>query len=146
MPSAPYAITDAATVRANLVTNCQGNFTDLYSRFDTATLSAVEWLSNSYTPTHASSTSFTIPSDVTTTFTEGRRVRADLAGGAVYGTIASSSYSTVTTVILEEAVLDNTLSAVYLGILSGSEPSRSFPASSIGMCDQVILAVEMFAR
>jgi hypothetical protein len=146
--AAPYAITDGATVRVNLVTNCQGNFTDLYSKIDASTVNATEWVPNSFTPVYSSATTFTIASDVTGTFVTGRRVKLTLDSGAVYGTISTATFTTETEIVLAESVLDATLSQVYLGIITPYSSSGSFPFSSFlaGASDQIIFATEVFAR
>jgi hypothetical protein len=59
-----------------------------------------EWINLQYTHTYASATSFTIAStDVTSTYTVGRRIRAvGSSTGTIYGVITASVFSTNTTV------------------------------------------------
>lgn len=71
-------------------------------------------------PTYISTTSFSLLGDQTNDFHVGRRLQFQTTGGTVYGTIASSVYTTLTTVTMTMdtgMVLDAGLSAVYLSIL-----------------------------
>jgi hypothetical protein len=70
------------------------------------------------TPTYVSTSSFTLVGDQTSTFQPGRRIKATVTAGTVYGFILSSTFSSVTTVVLESAVLDSGLSAVAYGLVS----------------------------
>ena len=83
-----------------------------------------EWLAQP-TPTYVSGTSFAVPGNLTTTFQVGRRVQAQINSGFIYGTISSSAFTSVTTVVLvnDSGSLDNTLSAVSVGLLGEVNPS-----------------------
>lgn len=73
------------------------------------------------TPAYLSATQFRIASaDYTATFTPGRRVRAQVTAGTIYGTVTSSTYSTDTdvTVAWDGTQMDSGLSAVWYSILS----------------------------
>jgi len=81
------------------------------------------------TPTYISATSFSLATDLTTTWTPGRRVKATVTAGAlVYGTIKTSVFTSVTTITIDDDVLDSNLSAVAYGTLTATAVSRSLPA------------------
>lgn len=66
--------------------------------------------------TYVSATSFTVTGDQTAHFTTGRKIKADCGvDGYKYGTVASSSYSTNTTVTIDESVLTSNLDSVQAG-------------------------------
>lgn len=93
-----------------------------------------EWLAFSDTPTYVSATQFTVPGNLTARYSVGRRVRASVTAGTVYGTIASSAYTTLTTIslILDSGSLDSGLTEVDIGILNSSNPSLpAYPSVSI---------------
>lgn len=72
--------------------------------------------------TYISTTSFTVVGDQTTIYNAGRRIRATLTSGYVYGAVSTSTYSSVTTVNLTSASdnLDDTLTKIYYGISADS--------------------------
>lgn len=84
---------------------------------------AAEWLIQADTPTYVSATSFTVPTDKTSVYSAGRAIQAHGAGYTLTGTIQSSTYSTLTTVVVVWASgsLDSTVSAVAVGLLQGSQ-------------------------
>lgn len=84
-----------------------------------------EWQEWGDTPTYVSGTQFTVPGNLTSRYTVGRRVRASVSAGTVYGTIANSVYSSLTTVTLalDSGALDSGLSEVDVGILNPAFPS-----------------------
>lgn len=85
-----------------------------------------EWLAQALTPTFISTVSFSLVGDQTTNFQPGRRVKAPVTAGTVYGTIATSVFGAVTTVTLDMdtgMVLDSGLSAVFLSILRADHQS-----------------------
>lgn len=88
------------------------------------------------TPTYIGATQFSLVGDQTTNFEVGRRVKATVTAGTVYGTIKTSVFGAVTTVTLTEqsGSLDSGLSAVYYSVLSvaGDNKPRSdaIPVSS----------------
>ena len=89
----------------------------------------------SYTAAYASGTSFTINgSDVTSVYHAGRRIKLTASTpGTIFGTIASSSFSTNTTVNVtwDSGTLSNeTISNVYIGALS--KTNSSIPTEIIG--------------
>lgn len=68
---------------------------------------------------YVSANTFTVGSDRTSEFVPGRRIKADCGvDGYKYGTVESSSYSSVTTVVLIESVLTSNLTTVLYGIVS----------------------------
>lgn len=87
-----------------------------------------EWMMWGDTPTYVSATQFTVPGNLTSRYTVGRRVRASVTAGTVYGTITNSAYTSLTTVTvsLDSGSLDSGLSEVDVGILNPANPS--FPA------------------
>jgi hypothetical protein len=100
---------------------------DVSGALDSVTSASVsEWVVTSLTPTFISATGFSLTGNQTATYSVGRRIRATISGGAlVYGTIISSSFSSVTTVnvIMDSTSLDSGLSAVDVGIISYTNPS-----------------------
>ena len=89
----------------------------------------------SYTAAYASGTSFTISGvDVTSVYHAGRRIKLTASTpGTIFGTIASSSFSTNTTVNVtwDSGSLSNeTISNVYIGALS--KTNSSIPTEIIG--------------
>lgn len=73
--------------------------------------------------TYVSATQFTVPSDRTADYTQGRRAKAVLTGSVIYGTITGAVFSSVTTVTVNwdgSGALDNTLSSAQLSILTTS--------------------------
>ncbi len=89
----------------------------------------------SYTAAYASGTSFTINGvDVTSVYHAGRRIKLTASTpGTIFGTIASSSFSTNTTVNVtwDSGTLSNeAISNVYIGALS--KTNSSIPTEIIG--------------
>jgi len=99
-----------------------------------------EWIefgdgSGSYTAAYASATSFTINgADVTSTYHAGRRIKLTASTpGTIYGTIASSSFSTNTTVNItwdSGSLANEAISNVYIAALS--KTNSSIPTDIIG--------------
>lgn len=82
-----------------------------------------QWFDWGHTPTQASATTFKIPTNLTSTYSVGRRLK--LYGsvmGTFYGTITASSYAapdtTITVSIDGGSSLTNNLSRVYTSILT----------------------------
>jgi hypothetical protein len=87
---------------------------------------AGQWASSGVTPTYVNSTSFTLSGDQTNEFHAGRREQFTVTSGTVYGTIASSAYTTLTTVTMtmdSGDALDSGLSAVNHSILRADKPA-----------------------
>lgn len=83
-----------------------------------------QWV-NGPTPTFVSTTQFTLVGDQTTNFHVGRRIKASVTAGTVYGTITVTAYTTLTTVtvVLDSGALDSGLSAVLYGLLTVTNPA-----------------------
>ncbi|MEM5294252.1 tail fiber domain-containing protein [Burkholderia sp. JPY481] len=81
---------------------------------------APEWLNYGFTLSYVSSTVFSTAGDQRQTFTVGRRVRAIVTAGAIYGTIASVVYtsSTAVGVTWDSGALDSGLSEVDIHIVN----------------------------
>lgn len=94
---------------------------------DTST-TADQWIASGATPTYVNANKFTLAGDQTSTFEVGRRVKATVTSGTVYGTITASAYDALTTVtvVLDSGVLDSGLSTVSYGLLTNS--NNSIPA------------------
>jgi hypothetical protein len=84
-----------------------------------------EWIDRGETPTFATTASFTLAGDKSTTYHAGRRIKASDSTNTLYGTIASSTYSATTrvSVTLDSGQFTSSLSAVAVGILSFTNPS-----------------------
>jgi hypothetical protein len=98
---------------------------DIRSWYETA-----EWVDYGYTPTYASTTSFTMSGDKTAFFLVGRRIKMTDAT-TLYGTIATSSFgggNTTVTVTMDSGSLSASLTAVALGIVSTSGTGTSLPS------------------
>jgi hypothetical protein len=91
-----------------------------------ATVSIDQWVTSGVTPTYVSGTQFTVQGDQTTAFHVGRRIKATVTAGTVYGYISASAYTSLTTVtvVLDSGSLDSGLSAVQLGLLTRINPSQ----------------------
>ena len=90
---------------------------------------SAEWINLGHTPTYVSTVSFTIPTDVTTAYHAGRRMKFTDAS-TLYGTISTSVYSspnTTITVVLDSGELSASLTEVAFG--SASKTNSSIPAS-----------------
>jgi hypothetical protein len=93
---------------------------------DSSQIVSAEWIASGAVPTYSSATTFTTPGNTTTTFQPGRRVKATVTAGTVYGTVFTSTFGVSTTVVLimdTGQVLDNGLNLVQVGLLGESNPS-----------------------
>jgi hypothetical protein len=81
-------------------------------------------------PTFVDETNFSVAGDKRTTFQVGRRVRAIVAAGTLYGRITVSAFTSVTTVtvVWDSGVLDTGLSAVAVGFLSTTNKATNWRA------------------
>lgn len=85
------------------------------------------WNDLGHTPTFATTTTFTIATDVTAQYAVNRRIKCTDAT-TLYGYISASSYgapNTTVTVVLDSGVLSGSLSAVALSNLSPEAQSRT---------------------
>jgi hypothetical protein len=89
------------------------------------TAAVSEWQSSSLTPTYISSTSFSVPGNNVAMFQTNRRVQITVTAGTIYGYVVSSTYSTVTTVVIQpdSTTLDSGISVVNVGLLTVTHPS-----------------------
>lgn len=81
------------------------------------------WIDLGDTPTYIGTTSFSLVGDKTATYAVGRRIRAiGTTPFTIYGTIATSVFSSVTTVTVtwDSGTLNATLNAVALNIVQSS--------------------------
>lgn len=99
------------------------------------------WIDMGYTYTYVSTTSFKISgADKTADFVVGRRVRAVGAStGTIYGVIATSAFSTDTTVTLtwDSGTLANETLAISIGLPSLGKP---IPYSALGLTGSIVMA------
>ncbi len=93
--------------------------------FQDAAAAVDEWTENTDVPTHIDNTNFSVPGDKRTTYQVGRRVRATISAGTIYGTATVSAFTTVTTVtvVWDAGNLDSGLSGVAVGFLAPTDPS-----------------------
>lgn len=86
-----------------------------------------EWLVYGLTPTYVSGTQFTLAGNQTGIYSVGRRVKATVTAGTIYGTITVSAFTSLTTVTVawDSGALDSGLSEVDVGMLNPS--ASSFP-------------------
>jgi hypothetical protein len=84
-----------------------------------------EWADWGYTPTYATTDSFTLVGDRTGIFHAGRRIKASDSSDTFYGTIASATYSSNTRVscTLDAGSFTTSLSGISVGILSFNNKS-----------------------
>jgi hypothetical protein len=91
-----------------------------------------QWLNWGHTPTRVDDDTFTVATDLTTTYHAGRRLK--VTGSATgYCTIASSSYSnpnTTVNVTMDSGNLPGTLSAVYVAMLTASNSTIPSPLNA----------------
>ena len=83
-----------------------------------------EWVPGT-TPTYISSSSFSVAGDQTSVYTVGRRVKVADSGGTKYGTIATSAYTSLTTITLDgnsDSLASQTLTLEY-GIINPTNTS-----------------------
>ena len=92
---------------------------DNVSMMPYTTIEQSEWVDQNLTLTYSSATVFTVPSDLTASFVVGRRIKAIVSAGTIYGVIKTSAYTTLTTVtcVWDSGSLDSGLSDVSLGLI-----------------------------
>lgn len=117
------------------VTNAKGNLTSLtdYLRvahnddgtLKTSPATAIdEFKDNALAITYVSTSSFTVPTDLTSIFTTNRKVKVYLDGSTVISYVVSSSYSSgdnKTTVVLGGDVLNSSVTAVKYSVIQYGE-------------------------
>jgi hypothetical protein len=84
-----------------------------------------EWINYGLTPTYVSATQYTLAANQTTIHSVGRRVRATVTAGTIYGTITASVFGSLTTVTVawDSGSLDSGLSEVDVGLMNPLNPS-----------------------
>jgi hypothetical protein len=90
------------------------------------TVTISQWQDTGVSPTYIDADSFAVPGDQTSTFTFGRRVKASITAGTVYGYISSSVFGagvTTVTVVLDSGTLDSGISSVQLGLITPDNTS-----------------------
>lgn len=113
-----FVIKDENGVVQRIIDNVMG-MNDSGTSFD-------QWIIFPGTPTYISGNSFSVGGDQTPIFQRLRRVRTTNAGGVIYATIESSSFSganTTVTLANDAGVLDLGLSQVSYGIISAEDSS-----------------------
>lgn len=113
---APSTDTDPPTSPVWSVDNLRG--------INDTTITIDQWVSGP-APTYIGATQFSLAGDQTSVFHVGRRIKATVTAGTVYGRISVSAYAALTTitVVLDSGALDSGLSAVSYGLLSAVNPS-----------------------
>ncbi|MGJ7613938.1 MULTISPECIES: hypothetical protein [unclassified Variovorax] len=98
---------------------------DNISGINDSSTSVDQWVAFAGTPTFVSATSFTVPGDQTQIFAFGTRVKTVNTSGIVYGTVARSVYTSLTTVTIvpDGGSLDSGLSSVSVGLITPVNPS-----------------------
>ncbi|MCP4238671.1 MAG: hypothetical protein GY770_34730, partial [Aestuariibacter sp.] len=104
-----------------------------------------QWIDLGDTPTFTSTTTFTIPGDVTGTYDVNRRLKLT-DSSTLYGTITVSAYTSLTTitVVLDSGVLSASLSAVAAGIVSGTNKSTALTDGEVTLAKQADMATASF--
>lgn len=123
---------------------------DNLSGINDVTTTATEWIAGP-TPTFISGTSFSVAGDQTINFNVGRRVKATVTAGTVYGRIFTSVFGgalTTVTLVMDSTNLDAGLSAVFYAVLSATNPSEplvtdAFPIRSGSADKSKVFAVEV---
>ncbi|MEB2554040.1 tail fiber domain-containing protein [Burkholderia cenocepacia] len=92
-----------------------------------------EWLNYGLTPTYVSSAQFTVTGNQTTIYSVGRRVRATVTAGTIYGSISVSTYTSLTTVTVswDSGALDSGLTEADVGLMNPLYSSFPVGLSSI---------------
>ncbi len=102
----------------------EDNVSSAYSPAATTAPTMSEWQEQEDVLTYIGATQFSMPGDQTLVYTVGRRIKATVTAGTIYGTIsnvAAAGSPTVTTVTVLwdlSYALDSGLSAVWTGIIS----------------------------
>jgi len=87
------------------------------------TNTTVQWVASGFTPTYISSTSFSVTGDQTSTLMIGRRLELT-NGGTNYGTILTSTFGSVTTLVMtmdSGDSVDSSISSFKISILTGTD-------------------------
>lgn len=106
------------------VISTEDNVSTAYSPAAASALTMSEWQEQDDVLTYVGATQFSVPGDQTLVYTIGRRIKATVTAGTIYGTItnvAAAGAPTVTTVTVLwdlSYALDAGLSVVWTGIIS----------------------------
>jgi hypothetical protein len=95
---------------------------DNISSGSSSNLTDYQFIDQTDSLTYISGTKFSVPGDKRSIYSGGRRIKAIVSAGTIYGTVAAVAYSTVTTVTVmwESGSLDSGLSLISVGILTPS--------------------------
>ncbi len=118
-------LTDSSDVTIYTVDNVSSEYSQTTANY--------QWTDQDDTLTYISTTQFSIPTNKVTTYEVGRRIKATVTAGTIYGTITASSAGgapviTTVTCMWDSGSLDSGLSAVALGILTITNSSFPYPA------------------
>lgn len=83
--------------------------------------SGIQWIAPTGSPSFGSSTEFSMPGNLTTSYLQFRRVKATVGSGAVYSEVVSSSYNSgtdTTLITILDAVLTNPITKVEYSAIS----------------------------
>jgi hypothetical protein len=89
--------------------------------------SSPQWVTQSTSVTYKDANNFIVQGNQTSAFSPGTRVLATIAGGTIQGTIETSVSAgtpvvTTVTVAWDSTALNNSITAVALGVVSGGQP------------------------
>jgi hypothetical protein len=90
-----------------------------------SSISTAEWTASGLTPTYINSTSFSVTGNQVAKFPVGQRIKYTVSGGTGYGTVQTSTYGSVTTIVIQydSIALDSGLSVVAYSFLNAGAPS-----------------------
>jgi len=129
--------------RLDVITNEDGTLKD------SVAVNNSEWVTTGLTDTYVSTTSFTVEGDQTDIFAIDKRIKANLSASTVYSEITNSVFTTLTTVTIADAVLDNTLTSIQPSLINPIDNDGSMTAKMVGALDltsnQTIDGVKTFS-
>lgn len=99
---------------------------DNISGINDSTVTLDQWIVGP-APTFVSATSFTLVGDQTTAFHVGRAVKMIDSSGENFSRIKTSAYTTLTTLTIEDSILDSGLSSVSYGIITATNNGLPSP-------------------
>lgn len=90
-----------------------------------ASLTIDQWVDSGLIPTYVNATTFTVPGDQTSVFTNKRRLKSSVTAGTAYSTVLTAVFGALTTVtvINDSTALDSGLSSVAIGLLTPNNTS-----------------------
>ena len=149
MADYPLLILGNLSAGPQLLQRLNPTILDLYSRLGQATAACSQWLEGGLTPAYLAADQFTLAGDASGLFPAGRMIRAGLGGGWAYAAVSASAYddeAEVTTVTLAQGVLDASLAAVHLGILTPGDQGALPRDVARTFGDQVLGGVKSFTE